>query len=115
MMYQLDLLATPSRAAGEAAARACLEKAVRITDFDAEHARVFVLGYLAANGPSWGEDIVDAARATGRSDLILHDLRAFGQVFATLVRRSRIKCLRSDGIRRHGNACSGARRWALVV
>ena len=114
-MFQLDLLATPSRAAGEAAAQACIEKAVRITDFDAEHARVFVLGYLATHGPSWGEDIVDAARASGRADLAPHDLRCWGQVFATLVRRSRIKCLRSDGIRRHGNACSGARQWALVL
>jgi hypothetical protein len=31
-----------------------------------------------------------------------------------LARRNRIRCVRSDGIRRHGHGTTGARQWALV-
>lgn len=122
-MQQLDMLEVlarePVRSAarlrGEVAGEACVTKAQRVTQFDTEAARAFVLEYLAVHGASWGEDIVDAAIATGQPALISHDGRAWGPVFAWLSGKSLIRCLRADGIRRHGNGCSGARQWALVV
>lgn len=122
-MEQLDMLdslarvpvRSPARAKGEAAGEACATKAARVTQFDTDAARAFVLDYLAVHGASWGEDIVDAAVASKQPALISHDGRAWGPVFATLAARNRIRCLRADGIRRHGNGCSGARQWALIV
>lgn len=102
-----------ARAAGEAAAQACTDKAESL-GFNTEAARAFVLNYLQSYGPSWGEDIVEAAGASGRAELRAHDGRAWGSVFATLAARNRIRCLRADGIRRHGRGTSGARQWALV-
>lgn len=101
------------REQGLRAAAACEAKAVRVTSFNTGNAKVFVLGYLAKHGPSWGEAIVDAATDAGRVDLTGHDRRCWGNVFAGLVRESRIVCLRSDGARKHGHATSGARLWGL--
>jgi hypothetical protein len=102
-------------AQGRVQAQACADRAERVTTFDIEHAKVFVLGYLASHGPSWGEDIVDAAKATGRHDLTPHDGRAWGVVFKVLVAKNQIRCTRSDGVRRHGHGTAGARQWALVL
>ena len=104
-----------AREQGRAAAEACADKAERTTAFDTDKARTFVMGHLAAHGPSWGEDIVDAAKSSSRNDLQAHDGRAWGSVFSTLARQNKIRCLRADGIRRHGNGCSGAKLWALVL
>lgn len=122
-MQQLDMLEAlarvpvriAARERGECAGQACATKAARVTQFNTETARTFVLEYLAVHGASWGEDVVDAAVLSRRPALIGHDGRAWGPVFSTLAKRGRIRCLRADGIRRHGNGCSGARQWALVV
>jgi hypothetical protein len=100
-------------AAGNAAAQACTEKATA-RGFSTDAAMAFALNYLREYGSSWGEDIVDAAKAAVRTDLQAHDGRAWGSVFSTLARRNRIRCVRSDGIRRHGHGTTGARQWALV-
>lgn len=98
---------------GTAAMQACTVKAESF-GFCTDAARAFVLGYLQAYGPSWGEDIVEAAANTRRPDLAVHDGRSWGSVFSTLAKRNRIHCLRADGIRRHGRGTAGARQWALV-
>ncbi len=98
---------------GATAAQSCTDKAESL-GFSTDAARAFVLNYLQSYGPSWGEDIVDAAGKASRPELIAHDGRAWGSVFSTLARRHRIHCLRADGIRRHGRGTSGARQWGLV-
>jgi hypothetical protein len=99
-------------AQGEAAMVACTTKAEEL-GFSTDAARTFVLGWLQEYGPSWGEDITDAAAAVGRADLRAHDDRAWGSVFSTLARQHRIRCVEL-GMRRKGNGTAGARRWALV-
>lgn len=100
-------------ATGHAAMARVTENAERL-GFNTDAAREFVVAYLVAHGASWGEDIVDAAKASGLQVLIAHDGRAWGSVFASLARRNVIRCLRADGIRRHGNGTTGARQWGLV-
>jgi hypothetical protein len=99
-------------AAGDAAMQACTDKAESI-GFSTDAARSFVLNALAEYGPCWGEGLVDLAHTSGRADLIAHDERAWGTVFASLVRRNRIRCI-EYGLRRKGHGTAGARRWALV-
>lgn len=110
---QMDLLGA-ARQRGEHNASACADKAVRVTEFNVEHACVFVRGVLAEYGRSKGEDIVDRAAATSRRDLTPHDTRAWGQVFATLVRRKQIRCV-GYCERRKGNGTAGGRVWELVL
>jgi hypothetical protein len=111
-MTQLSIDFTP-RQRGADAAEACTAKAEGL-GFSTVAARAFVLAYLADQGPAWGEDVVDAAIATGCADLTAHDGRAWGSVFSTLSRLHQIHCLRADGIRRHGRGTSGARQWGRV-
>jgi hypothetical protein len=99
-------------AAGEQGMQACAEKAETL-GFSTEAARVFVLQWLAEYGPSWGEDITDAAHKTPCAELHAHDDRAWGSVFSSLARRHRIRCVEL-GMRRKGNGTAGARKWSLV-
>lgn len=99
-------------AAGEQGMKACTTKAETL-GFSTDSARTFVLNWLVEYGASWGEDIVDAARNAGRSDLVAHDARAWGSVFASLARQHRIRCIEL-GMRRKGNGTAGARKWTLV-
>lgn len=99
-----------AREEGERAAQACVAKAERVTEFDGERAREFVLAHLGAHGAQSGELIVNAAKKAGH---IPHDDRAFGAVFGVLSRRSRIRVVGTcDRAKGHGTA--GARVWALV-
>jgi hypothetical protein len=99
-------------AAGEQAMQACTDKAQSL-GFSTDAAKTFVLGWLAEYGPTPGEDLVDAAERTGRPDLIAHDARAWGGVFASLSGR-RIHCLRSDLPRKRGHGTSGGKLWAIL-
>jgi hypothetical protein len=99
-------------AQGQQAGQLCADKAEEL-GFSTDAARTFVLGFLTDYGPSWGEDITDAARKTGRSDLHAHDDRAWGPVFGSLAHRNRIRCV-EFGLRRKGNGTAGARKWSLV-
>lgn len=99
-------------AAGEAAMQRCTDKAEEL-GFSTDAARAFVLNWLTEYGPTWGEDITDAAHRAGRPDLVAHDDRAWGSVFSSLARRHRIRCVEL-GMRRKGRGTAGARRWALV-
>lgn len=99
-----------AREAGHAAAHACTDKAERVSDFDTEQARRFVLWFLGNEGPKTGEDIVDAAREVG---IRAHDDRAWGSVFSKLARDGDIF---RDGfaLRRKGHGTAGASRWSLT-
>ena len=77
-------------------------------------AKNFVIGYLRSNGPSWSEAIVEAAGETGYQSLTARDGRAWGAVFSGLSRKGLIRCVRADGIRKHGNGTAGARQWAVA-
>lgn len=99
-------------AQGEAAMQACTEKAQSL-GFSTDAARAFVLNWLAEYGPTWSEEIVDAAEKAGRSDLVGHDTRCWGSVFSSLARQGRIRCI-EIGMRRKGKGTAGARRWSLT-
>lgn len=114
MSEQLAFELIAPRQRGDTAARACADKAERKTSFSVESACVFVLDFLVKHGHSRGEDIVDAAAKTSRFDLTPHDARAWGQVFATLVRRNKIRCV-GYCERRKGNGTAGGRIWMLVL
>lgn len=107
-MHQLSLTLTP-REVGAAAAAACVEKAER-GGFDTAGAAAFILDWLTQNGPTSGEDLTDAAIAQGFRP---HDSRAFGPVYAGLVRRQRIKCVGTCE-RRRGHGTAGGRIWGLA-
>jgi hypothetical protein len=109
-MRQLDI--EDAIAAGQVAAQHCADKAESL-GFSTDAARAFVLHWLTEYGPSWGEDITDAAHASCRADLHAHDDRAWGSVFSSLARRHRIRCVEL-GMRRKGNGTAGARKWSLV-
>jgi hypothetical protein len=99
--------------AGHEAAQHCADKAQTL-GFSTEAARVFVIRWLAEYGNTAGEDLVEAARKTGKPELIPHDGRAWGAVFLTLQRQHRIRCLRADLPRKRGNGTSGGRLWGIV-
>jgi hypothetical protein len=97
-------------AAGEVAMTACVDKAQRKDPEFSRKAEEAILAHLRAVGHCSGEVLTDVARAHGA---VPHDDRAFGAVFMSLARRSRIRtvgfCARTKG---HGT--SGGRIWGLV-
>lgn len=99
-------------AAGQESMQECVEHAEEL-GFSTDAAKAFVLNWLAEYGPSWGEDIVDAAEKTHRLDLRVHDARAWGSVFSGLARQHKIRTV-EIGLRRKGKGTAGARRWSLV-
>jgi len=109
-MEQLTLEHALAR--GEEAMQACADKA-EAQGFSTDAARAFILNWLAEYGPTVGEDIVDAAKATGHADLSPHKGQAWGSVFTTLRKSGRIHCVEIC-LRRKGHGTAGSRRWALV-
>jgi hypothetical protein len=99
-----------AREVGRLAAEACVGKAERVTPFDVEGARMFVLGWLVRFGKQTGEQLVDAAKAHGHRP---HDDRAFGSVFGVLVRRNLIRCV-GYCARAKGHGTAGGRIWTAV-
>lgn len=108
MNEQLDLLL--ARHEGERAGQACADKAARVSDFDAEGARDFVLGWLARHGQQSGEALTNAAIEHGYRP---HDQRAFGPVFGSLSRKGLIRCV-GYCERQKGHGTAGGRIWASV-
>jgi predicted TPR repeat methyltransferase len=102
---------TAARSTGEDLAEKCLAKARRVSNFDSEGARKFVLGFLRRHGPTSGETLVAEAKAHGYQG---HDDRCFGAVFGKLSKDGQIQCLRSDLPRARGHATSGGRLWAAI-
>lgn len=98
------------REQGLVAAAQCEAKAERVAEFDAEGARRFVLGWLARHGQQSGEQISTALMAHG---FRVHDMRAYGSVFAGLARRNLIRCV-GYCARQRGHGTSGGRLWVLA-
>lgn len=109
-MSQLSLNLQSARAAGEAAAQACIAKAERNDPEFSAKAEKAILDHLRVVGQASGEELVAVAKAHGA---VPHDDRAFGAVFKSMAQRGLIRtvgyCMRSKG---HGTA--GGRLWALV-
>ena len=97
------------RAAGEAAGAACLDKAERVAAFDSEGAAKFIVGWIERHGPQPGETLTNAAVEHGYRP---HDQRAFGPVYAGLVRRGAIRCV-GFCERTKGHGTAGGRVWGL--
>lgn len=74
-----------------------------------DEARQFVIAYLSEHGATSGEQLTTACKAAG---IKVHDDRAFGAVYAGLVRRGVIeKC---GSVRRErGHGCAGGNVWGL--
>jgi hypothetical protein len=75
-----------------------------------DRARVFIVDYLRRHGPTSGELVTDAMTAAG---IRPKDDRAFGGVYAGLVRGKKIRCTGYTS-RRKGNGTGGARIWEAV-
>ncbi len=90
---------------------ACAAKAERVSEFDREGAKKFILGHLRRFGPTSGEDCTDAAKQHGYRP---HDDRAFGAIYSTLVRKNLIRH-HSFCERRKGHGTAGGRVWMAVV
>ena len=106
---QLELMWSPPRKRGQQAAQHCADKA-EVLGFDVSAAQAFVRSRLETHGPQSGEDLVDAALAHGHQP---HDGRAFGPVFAGLVRQRVIECA-GYCERRKGHGTAGGRLWRLA-
>lgn len=109
MKEQLALPMSPARAQGEAAGAKCLETAEKLTNFDADGARAFILAALD-EGPMRSEALVDVAKAAGFRG---HDDRCFGPVFGVLARRGLIRCV-GYYMRAKGHGTAGGRAWEKV-
>ena len=107
MQHALDF----SRAVGEEAGERCADKAERVASFDREGAAKFIYGYLIRHGQQTGETLTDEAIRHGYR---CHDARAYGPVYAGLVRRNKIRCV-GYAARRKGNGTAGARVWEAVL
>lgn len=85
-------------------------KADRERDHFTEDACAFVLAYLREHGPTPGEQIVDACKASG---LTPADDRAFGPVFHRL---SKQRAITVTGYvkRSKGNGTGGGNVWGLA-
>ncbi len=110
-MTQLSINFDPPRDAGRSAGERCQAKAERVTSFDSAGAAEFVLRELRRGQRCLsGETLTDLATEHGYRP---HDARAFGPVFASLVRKGLIRCAgyctRSKG---HGTA--GGRLWVAT-
>lgn len=110
MQHQLAINFTP-REIGQAAADSCLRNAEEIADFDSAGAAKFIHGWVIRNGPTSGEDLVDAAMQHGYRG---HDMRCFGGVFVSLVSKGKLMVLRSDLPRKRGHGTSGGKLYGLV-
>lgn len=108
---QLDIEPPLPRERGRVLADKCADRAERVSDFDVQGAKRFILGWLARYGRQSGEQLVDAAIAHGFRP---HDGRAYGAVFQQLVREERIRCV-GTAERRKGHGTAGARLWELAL
>lgn len=108
-MNQLSINFEAARDAGEQAAGACLAKAQRADPDFAEKAATAILAHLRAVGSASGEVLTDVAIAHGAR---CHDQRAFGAVFASLLRKNKVFVL-GYAPRTKGHGCMGAKIYAL--
>lgn len=94
---------------GEILGEMSLEKA-RSTGFSSKRTQDFIVAFLSYVGcPVSGEDITDAAKKAGN---IPHDDRAFGPVYASLLRHGRI-VISGTTTRRKGHGTAGGRVYSI--
>ena len=105
---------TPSldqaRAAGQASAEQAERRALAAVPDFSLRARRHVLAVLAGQGDVSGEDLTNSCKAAG---IVPHDDRAFGAVYAWLVRTGQIRCVGMVA-RKKGHGTSGGRVWRLI-
>lgn len=109
MDAQLNIDFTTAREAGHQAANACLAKA-EDKGFDSAGAGKFIVGWLARHGETPGEELTDQAKRHGFRP---HSDKAFGSIYATLVRRKLIRCV-GFCLRKKGHSTAGGRVWSVV-
>jgi hypothetical protein len=97
------------RLVGDAMGALCEDKATA-AGFDSAGAEHFIVCYLAVHGRCSGEKLVNEAIAAG---FVPHDARAFGPIFARLVRAPMIRCVGTE-MRTKGHGTAGARIWTLL-
>jgi hypothetical protein len=110
-MEQLSFTLDAPRAIGRAAAELAQVRAERDEPGFSERARAHILAQLARHHEMSGEDLTDSCVAAG---IVAKDGRAFGGIFAALVRGNLIRCVRADLPRARGHGTSGGRAWRLV-
>lgn len=99
-----------ARAAGQALAKHAERRAsLPVPDFSLR-ARMHVLAVLAGQGDVSGEELTNSCKAAG---IVPHDDRAFGAVYAWLVRTKQMQCVGMIP-RTKGHGTSGGRVWRLV-
>lgn len=106
---QMQINFEAAREAGEQAATACLAKAERSDPEFSAKATAAILAHLRAVGQASGEVLVDVAIAYGAR---CPDARAFGTVFAGLLRKNLV-CVTGYAPRRKGHGCMGAKIYAI--
>lgn len=99
-----------ARQAGAKAAEAAAKKAKKVDPLFVEKACRHILKRLEG-GARTGEELVDSCVDAGIKP---HDQRAFGVVFARLVRARKAQSRISLQPRRKGHCTSGLREWELV-
>jgi hypothetical protein len=109
MQTALDFSAPPlaqARAVGQAAQQLATDRAEREAPGFRERAEAAILARLAT-GPASGEDCTDYVAASG---IQFADGRALGSVYASMARRSLIRCV-GFCLRKRGNGTAGGRIW----
>jgi len=109
-----DALTTISLDQARAAGQASVEQAGRhasmsVPDFSLR-ARMHVLAVLAGQGAASGEQLTKSCKDAG---IVPHDDRAFGAVYAWLVRTGQLQCVGMVP-RTKGHGTSGGRVWRLI-
>jgi hypothetical protein len=108
-MNQLAINFEAARELGERAGNACMDKAKQIDPNFSVKATAAILAHLRVTGQCSGEVLTDIAIAHGARP---HDARAFGPVFARLL-KARLVYVIGYAPRRKGHGCMGAKIYAL--
>lgn len=99
-----------ARAAGRTAGEHAEQRASLSMPGFSLRARLHVLAVLCGRGDTSGEDLTNSCKAAG---IVPPDDRAFGSVYAWLVRTGQIRCVGTVP-RSKGHGTSGGRVWRLV-
>lgn len=100
-----------SRASGQVEAERAAQHASLSMPTFSLRARTHVLAVLAGSGDTSGEVLTDSCKAAG---IVPPDDRAFGSIYAWLVRTGQIRCVGMVA-RTKGHGTSGGRVWRLVT
>lgn len=102
-------LSQVAREAGKQASERCTDKAQRADPEFSEKASTAILAHLQVVRTATGEELTDVAIAQGAR---CSDARAFGSIFAGLLRKHQIHVI-GYAPRRKGHGCMGAKIYAI--